>query len=253
MDSLAGRHAIVTGGGRGIGTAIAGALTAAGAVVSILGRDEAALQAQVEAARARHWRKADVTSTHEVAAAVSSLAEAAGPVEILVNNAGAAFSAPFGKTSSDDFRRMLDLNLMGVVHGIQAVLPGMVARGRGRIVAIASTAALKGYAYVTAYAAAKHAVLGLTRSLALETARSGVTVNCVCPGFTDTDLIAGSVELIVQKTGRPAQEVRAEFARANPQGRLIRPEEVAAAVLWLCSDQAGSVTGVALPVAGGEI
>lgn len=253
MDNLKGRHALVTGGNRGIGAAIAGALAAAGATVSIVGRDGASLKAQVDLGRARSWRVADVTDQGSISAAAQALAETSGPIDILVNNAGGAFSAPFAKTSADDFRRMMDLNFMGVVHGVQAVLPDMVARGSGRIVNIASTAALKGYAYVSAYAAAKHAVLGLTRSLALETARSGVTVNCVCPGFTDTDLIADSVELIIQKTGRDAAEVRAELARANPQGRLIQPDEVAAAVAWLCGPGAGSVTGVALPVAGGEI
>ena len=253
MDSLKGRHALVTGGNRGIGAAIAGALTEAGAVVSIVGRDESALKAQVEAGRAQAWRAADVTDAASLSAAIAALAQVSGPVEILVNNAGGAFSAPFGKTSADDFRQMIDLNLMGVVHGIHAVLLDMVARGGGRIVTIASTAALKGYAYVSAYAAAKHAVLGLTRSLALETAKSGVTINCVCPGFTDTDLIAGSVDLIVRKTGRAPAEVRAELAKANPQGRLIEPREVAAAVVWLCSAQAASITGIALPVAGGEI
>ncbi|MDP3853663.1 SDR family NAD(P)-dependent oxidoreductase [Phenylobacterium sp.] len=253
MDNLTGRHALITGGNRGIGAAIAGALAAAGATVSIVGRDEASLKAQVDLGRARAWRVADVTDQGSFAAAAQALAQTSGPIDILVNNAGGAFSAPFAKTSADDFRRMMDLNFMGVVHGVQAVLPGMVARRSGRIVNIASTAALKGYAYVSAYVAAKHAVLGLTRSLALETARSGVTVNCVCPGFTDTDLIADSVELIIQKTGRVATEVRAELARANPQGRLIQPDEVAAAVTWLCGPGAGSVTGVALPVAGGEI
>lgn len=253
MDSLKGRHALVTGGNRGIGAAIAGALAAAGATVSIVGRDEAALKSQIDAGRAHAWRRADVTDVASLSTAVDALTQASGPVDVLVNNAGGAFSAPFAKTSADDFRRMIDLNLMGVVHGIHAVLPDMVARGRGRIVTIASTAALKGYAYVSAYAAAKHAVLGLTRSLALETAKSGVTINCVCPGFTDTDLIAGSVELIVQKTGRDPAQVRAELAKANPQGRLIEPQEVAAAVVWLCSSQAASITGIALPVAGGEI
>jgi len=253
LENLKGQHALVTGGNRGIGAAIAGALTAAGATVSILGRDEAALRSQVENGRAQAWRAADVTDAAALSAAAKDLAQASGPIEILVNNAGGAFSAPFGKTSADDFRRMIDLNFMGVVHGVHAVLPDMVARGGGRIVTIASTAALKGYAYVSAYAAAKHAVLGLTRSLALETARTGVTVNCVCPGFTDTDLIAGSVDLIVRKTGREAAEVRAELAKANPQGRLIAPDEVAAAVVWLCSSQAASITGIALPVAGGEV
>jgi len=253
VDQLTGRHALVTGGGRGIGAAIAGALAADGATVSIVGRDEAALRRQVDGGAAHDFEALDVTDGEAVAAAVGALAARRGPIDILVNNAGAASSAPFGKTRPADFQRMIDLNLMGPVHGIQAVLPGMAERGWGRIVTVASTAALKGYAYVTAYAAAKHAVLGLTRSLALETARSGITVNCVCPGFTDTDLIAESVTVVMAKSGRSEAEVRAELAKANPQGRLIEPREVADAVRWLCSPAAGSVTGVALTVAGGEI
>jgi len=250
---LNARHALVTGGNRGIGAAIARALVATGATVSILGRDEASLRARVENGHAHHWRTADVTDRGALDVAIGDLAQSAGPIDILVNNAGGAFSGPFMKTPEDAFRRMIDLNFMSAVHGIQSVLPGMVARGHGRIVTIASTASLKGYPYVSAYTAAKHAVLGLTRSLALEVAKSGVTVNCVCPGFTDTDLVAESVDLIIQKTGRSAAEVRSELARANPQGRLIEPQEVAAAVTWLCSPQAGSMTGIALTVAGGEI
>ena len=253
MDSLIGRRALVTGGSRGIGAAIAEALTREGAVVSIVGRDAAALADQVRQGHAAHFACADVTDPEALRAAIAALEAAAGPTDILVNNAGAAPSAPFLKTTADDFRRVIDLTLMGVVHGIQAVLPGMVERGFGRVVSIASTAALKGYAYVAAYSAAKHAVLGLTRSLALETARTGVTVNCVCPGFTDTDLIAASVDLVARKSGRAAEDVKADFARTNPQGRLVQPREVASAVVWLCQENNGSVTGVALPIAGGEV
>ena len=253
MKSLDGQHALVTGGNRGIGAAIAQALTAAGATVSIIGRDQAALDAQVAAGHAAFGQAADVTDPVALRVAIDALTAKAGPLDILVNNAGSAPSAPFLKTSAADFQRIFDINLFGVVHGIQIVLPGMLERGSGRIVTIASTAALKGYAYVSAYSAAKHAVLGLTRSLALETARTGVTVNCVCPGFTDTDLITQSIDLVVLKTGRKRVDVLADFTRSNPQGRLITPDEVAAAVTWLCGSQAASVTGVALPVAGGEI
>jgi NAD(P)-dependent dehydrogenase (short-subunit alcohol dehydrogenase family) len=142
---------------------------------------------------------------------------------------------------------------MGVFHAVQAVLPAMKHNRHGRIVAIASTAGLKGYAYVSAYSAAKHAVVGLVRSLALELATSGVTVNAVCPGFTDTDLISGSIDNIMSKTGRSREQALAEFAKHNPQGRLVTPEEVADAVLWLCGDSAGSITGQAIAVAGGEV
>ena len=185
----------------------------------------------------------------------AAIAEAAvrQPIDILIANAGAAESAPFGKTDAAMFRRMLDVNFMGVVHAAQAVLRPMVQRRQGRIVAIASTAGLKGYSYVSAYCAAKHAVVGLVRSLALEVASSGVTVNAVCPGFTDTDLVAGSLDLIMSKTGRSRDEAIAELAKHNPQGKLVTPAEVANAVVWLCSPGASSVTGQTIAVAGGEI
>jgi NAD(P)-dependent dehydrogenase (short-subunit alcohol dehydrogenase family) len=151
------------------------------------------------------------------------------------------------------FQRMFDVNVMGVVHAAQAVLPAMKARGRGRIVAIASTAGLKGYAYVSAYSAAKHAVVGLVRSLALEVASHGITVNAVCPGFTDTDLVAASIDNIMSKTGRSREQAVAELAKHNPQGKLVTPTEVADCVLWLCGDGASAVTGQAIAVAGGEV
>jgi NAD(P)-dependent dehydrogenase (short-subunit alcohol dehydrogenase family) len=148
---------------------------------------------------------------------------------------------------------MMNVNFMGVVHATQAVLPGMIERRRGRVIAIASTAGLKGYAYVSAYSAAKHAVIGLVRSLALETAKSGVTVNAVCPGFTETPLVARAVETIVAKTGRSEELAKAELVKSNPQGRLVRPEEVADAVLWLASPGAAAINGQAIVVAGGEV
>jgi 3-hydroxybutyrate dehydrogenase len=250
---LEGCHAVVTGGGSGIGAVTARALRSRGAMVSIIGRRAEPLQQAVAAGLADQFVTADVTDEAALQAALVQLIAAQGPVDVLVNNAGAAFSAPFLKTTATDFRTMLDLNLMGAVHTTQAILPSMVERGRGRIVNIASTASLKGYAYVAAYVAAKHALLGLTRALALETARTGVTVNAVCPGFTDTDLLAGSVQTITDKTGRTAEQARADLARANPQGRLIMPDEVAEAVVFLCGPGAASITGTALPVAGGEI
>ena len=251
--SFEGRHALVTGGSRGIGRAIAGALTGAGARVTVLGRDGHALRGAVEEGAAQAHVIADVTDAAALQAALATAAEHAGPVDYLVANAGAAASAPFARSDCDLFRRMLDINLMGVVNAAHAVLGGMTQRGSGRIVAIASTAGLKGYPYVTAYCAAKHAVVGFVRALALETARTGVTVNAVCPGFAETDMVAESIDRIVAKTGRTPAEALAELVRGNPQGRLVSPAEVADAVLWLCGDQARSVTGQAIAVAGGEV
>jgi NAD(P)-dependent dehydrogenase (short-subunit alcohol dehydrogenase family) len=245
-------HALVTGGGRGIGREIAATLSRADATVTVLGRNRAALDEVVAKGLAHFAVVADVADQAAVDAAIADAA-ARQPIDILVANAGAAESAPFTKSDAALFRRMMDINFMGVVHAAQAVLPSMKARGRGRIVAVASTAGLKGYAYVSAYAAAKHAVVGLVRSVALELATTGVTMNAVCPGFTDTDLLEGSIDTIMNKTGRSREQAVAELARHNPQGRLVTPAEVADTVLWLCGDGASAITGQAIAVAGGEI
>jgi NAD(P)-dependent dehydrogenase (short-subunit alcohol dehydrogenase family) len=245
-------HALVTGGGRGIGRAIAAALAGAGATVTVLGRSAAPLEEAVEAGAAHHAAVADVSDEAALRAAIAK-ASVRQPINILIANAGSAESAPFARSDAALFARMMDVNFMGVVHAIRAVLPGMKDRPYGRIVAVASTAGLKGYAYVSAYTAAKHAVVGLVRSLSLEMASTNITVNAVCPGFTDTDLVADSINNIMKKTGRSREQAIADLARHNPQGRLVTPQEVADTVLWLCGEGASAITGQAIAVAGGEI
>lgn len=238
---LEGRRALVTGGGTGIGLACAAALAAAGAHVTVFGRREAPLRAAVAAGRAHAVMVGDVRSP-----------EAPLNVDILVNAAGVARSSSFLRSDDALWREMLDVNLMGAVAMTRAVLPGMLERRAGRVIHVASTASLRGYTYTSAYVASKHALLGLVRSLALETAEKGVTVNAVCPGFTDTEIVATSVANIMARTGRSEAEAVAELAKFNPQRRLVRPDEVAAAVLFLASDAAAAVNGQAIAVDGGE-
>lgn len=251
--NLAGKHAVVTGGGRGIGAAIADSLNRAGAKITIMGRSMDILQDKAETLKDGLAIQCDVTDEKSVTAAFAAARKAHGPVDILVNNAGAARSLPFSKTDRAHLQAMLDVNLIGPYLCIQAVLQEMIDKKAGRIINIASTAALKGYSYVTAYSAAKHGVLGLTRSLALEMAPRGVTVNAVCPGFTDTDIARDAISNIVAKTGRTEEEAIRELVIHNPQNRLIEPDEVAAAVLWLCDGKSSSITGQAIAVAGGEV
>ncbi len=251
--AFAGKHVVVTGGGRGIGRAIAASFTRAGAKVTVIGRTEGPLREAVAAGDALAGARADVTDAAELKRRLSAAEDAHGPVAILVNNAGSVESGHFAKLDPAAFASMWNVHVMGAVHTMQAVLPGMVERGFGRIVNIASTAGLRGYPYVSAYCAAKHALVGLTRAVAAECATRGVTVNAVCPGYTDTDLARDAVARVAAKTGRPQEDVLAQYVSDAPIRRLITPQEVAAAVLYLCTDEAAAVTGTTLAVAGGEL
>ena len=251
IGRLNGKRALVTGGGRGIGRAIAARLASEGARVSIIGRDAAALERAVMEGAASDFAIADVTDEPGTLAAISLLA-AGKPFDIVIANAGSAETGPFGRSNAALFQRMINLNLIGTVTAFRAALPAMQAQKSGRLIAIASTAGLRGYPYASAYSAAKHAVVGLVKSLALEVAKSGVTVNAICPGYTDTDLIAGSAAAIAAKKGVSIDEAKAGFATDNPMARLIAPEEVAAMVAWLCGEETGSITGQAMLINGGE-
>ncbi len=251
-QKIVGNHALVTGGGSGVGRAIALALAEAGVEVTICGRRADALEAVARESERIHGIAADVTDEQSMLALYEQAEAARGPFDIVVANAGAAGSAPAHKVTLADWQKTLDVNLTGAFLTVKPALSGMAARKSGRIIFIASTAGLKGYGYVAPYVAAKHGVVGLMRALAAELAKTGATVNAVCPGYVETDMLEQSVKKIVEKTGRSPEDARAALAATNPQGRLVQVDEVADAVLWLCGDKARSVTGQTIALSGGE-
>lgn len=253
MTDLRGKHAVVTGGGSGVGATVALMLAQAGAFVTITGRQLEPLKAVAAQHESIEFQVCDVTQRAALDAALDQARARFGAVDIMVANAGAAISKPFGAMTETDMTAMFDVNVMGVFHSFQAVMGDMTAAKSGRMIAIASTAGLKGYGYVSGYVAAKHAVVGMVRALAVELAKTGVTVNSICPGFVETPMLERSIENIVQKTGKSREAAQAALWSSNPQARFIAPQEVGEAVLWLCSDGARGVNGHALSISGGEI
>jgi NAD(P)-dependent dehydrogenase (short-subunit alcohol dehydrogenase family) len=254
---LAGAHALVTGGGTGIGAAVAKALAHAGAAVTVAGRRREPLEAVAAMLPRATVCTADVTNAQSCADLVAHAHATFGAIDIVVANAGGAMSAPFAKTDLATWQSIIDANLTGAFLTVKSALPDLLRKDATtsprRVIFIASTAGLKGYPYVVPYVAAKHGVVGLARALALELAKSPVTVNAVCPGYVETPLFDATLANIMKTTGRTAEQAKADLLKSNPQGRAIKPDEVAETVLWLCSPAAQSVTGQAVAMSGGEI
>ena len=244
------KHALVTGGGSGIGAAIARVLVDKGAKVTITGRNRDRLEATA-AELGTSLQVADVSDREQLAAAFRAAEEDHGKVDVLINNAGIAESSPFARMDDEMWDRIIGVNLTGVYYCCREAIGGMLESGGGRIVNVASTAGLRGAAYIAAYCASKHGVIGLTRALAAEFAAKNITVNAVCPGYVDTDIVSNAIDNISSATGRSKEEALAEIVRTNPQGRLITPDEVADSVIWLCRQQ--SVNGQSIVIDGGVV
>ena len=253
MTELRGRHALVTGGGSGIGAAIALGLAGAGAKVTIAGRRREPLEGTAAGHASMRVVTGDVTDAAAVVVMVAEAAAANGTIDIAVAVAGASASIPFLKMKTADLQSLMDVNVTGTFHLWQAALGPMLDAGWGRLIAIASVTGLRGYPYISGYCASKHGVIGLMRALAQETAKSGVTVNAVCPGYVETPMLGQTIDNIVGKTGRSREEAAAAIRKLNPQDRFIQPEEVADTVLWLCGEGAMSITGQAISLSGGEV
>lgn len=247
------KHVIITGAGRGIGAAIADIFVSKGFKVTLIGRNLKLLEEKsTDLGDAALALSCDITRTEEIHTAFKQATDKFGPVDVLVNNAGAALTAPFVKTTAEQFQTMMNVNFLGACYCIQAVLPNMIERNAGRVINIGSTSSVKGYGYVSAYTASKHAIMGLTRSIALELSNTKVTINTVCPGFTETDIVKDAIENIVQKTGRTEEQAISELTKHNPQKRFIQPSEVADQVYYLAAHAPSSITGQAIMVDGGE-
>lgn len=246
------RHVVISGGGSGIGAELARQYSARGDAVTILGRGKEPLESVASSTGALPLT-CDVTDRNSVEQALQQARAQNGPVSIAVANAGAAISKPFSKMSSDDVSAMMDVNVLGVFNIWQACLEDMKAQNWGRMITIASTAGLKGYPYVAGYCAAKHAVVGLTRALSLELARTGITVNALCPGFVETPMLEASIDNIVEKTDMSREDAAKSLCAGNPMKRFIQVEEVASAALWLSAAENGSMNGQAISINGGEL
>ena len=253
MTELTGKHAVITGGGTGVGAAIALALAGVGATVTVSGRRQSALDEVARQSDNITTAICDVTDPENVATLFAGAIAAHGAVDIVVANAGAAESCPFAKESLERWQATLDVNLTGVFLTMQSGLAAMEGKGWGRIVTISSVAGLKGYGYIAAYCAAKHGVIGLTKSVAMEVAKTGVTVNAICPGYTDTPMLDRTLDNIMKKTGMSREDAAGVLLQQNPTGQFVTPEEVAEMTLWLCGPNSASITGQALSVSGGEV